>query len=138
MLGYRISHWFYNRNLFKIANIIRSIGVTLNSADISPSASLGNNINLQHTVGVVIGNGVIIGDGVTIFQNVTLGTRDGKSLNYPIIGNNVNLFAGCIIAGSITIGDNSTIGANAVVLNDVPSDSIAVGIPATIKATKNK
>jgi len=120
----------------RTAFILKSLGITLNSCDISPGAKIGKDIYFCHTVGIVIGSNVVIGDNVTIYQNVTLGTKDGISLDYPIIENNVMLFAGCVIAGSVRIGENSIVGANSVVLKDIPPDSIAVGIPAFSKSIK--
>lgn len=95
----------------------------------SKSAKIGNNLRVEHFNGVVIGSGVIIGDNCTLYQQVTIGQRKNK---YPIIGNSVVIYAGAKILGEINIGDNSTIGANAVVINDVPKYETAVGVPAKI------
>lgn len=108
---------------------------------ISSNAIIGNGLKLPHPTGIVIGNGVIIGSNVMIFQHVTLGGArigDYQDNNYPSIGNNVVIFAGAVIVGKITIGDNATIGANAVVLNDVPAGTTCVGIPGKIVQKKIK
>jgi serine O-acetyltransferase len=100
---------------------------------ISRRAKIGPRLRLPHPVGIVIGDGVVIGNGCTIYQHVTLGGRrlgDWQHGRYPVVGDGVVLFAGAVIAGSIVIGDHSTVGANAVVLDDIPADSIAVGNPA--------
>ncbi|MEJ9228310.1 serine O-acetyltransferase [Peribacillus butanolivorans] len=131
---YRLSNKIYNKGWTKTAYILKSINITLNGCEISPAAKIGKNLTICHTPGIVIGDGVVIGDNAKLFQNITLGTKDGSSPEYPIVGNNVTLFCGCVIVGNVTIGDNSVIGANSVVLNSVPTNSIAVGIPATCKA----
>ena len=89
-----------------------------------------------HPVGIVIGIDVSIGKGCIIYQNVTIGTKDtNNTINpkYPKIGNNVIIYPNSIIIGDIEIGDNSIIGAGAVVLNNVPEDCVVVGNPASIK-----
>ena len=96
---------------------------------ISPSCYIGNNLLLPHPVGIVIGRDVIIGDNCIIYQNVTLGQKEDQ---FPVVGDNVTIFAGAQIIGNLRIGSNAIIGANAVVLKDVPESSTAVGVPARI------
>lgn len=96
---------------------------------ISPKCSIGSNIQIEHFFGIVIGGNTVIGDNCKIYHQTTFGQKNGK---YPIIGNNVTIFPGAKIIGNIKIGDNSVIGANAVVLHDVPSNSTAVGVPARV------
>lgn len=91
--------------------------------------TIGKNLRIEHFQGLVIGNDVKIGDNCTLYQQVTLGQRDEM---YPTIGNNVIVFAGAKVLGNINIGDNTVIGANAVVLKDVPSNKCAAGVPARI------
>ena len=88
---------------------------------------------MDHGMGIVIGETSIIGDNVTIYHGVTLGGVSlAKGKRHPTIGNNVLIGAGAKILGNITIGDNSKIGANSVVLKAVPENSVAVGIPAKL------
>lgn len=94
---------------------------------ISPGARIKSGLYLPHPDGIVIGEKSIIGKNVTIYQQVTIGQNHKK---YPIIGNNVIIYAGAKIIGNVHIGDNSIIGANAVVTKDVPSNSIWGGNPA--------
>lgn len=128
VLLYRISSWFFNHKLKIFATIFWSLNVALHACDIHPEARIGKGFCIDHTVGIVIGRGVIAGNNLRVFQNTTCGTRSG--LEYPVIGNNVTLFAGCFVGGNITICDNVKIGANAVVLNSIPPNSTAVGVPA--------
>lgn len=102
---------------------------------ISPGATIGRNLKLPHPIGIVIGEGSIIGQNVTIFQNVTIGGRrigDAGQNKYPRISDNVVIFAGAVLAGEIRVGTGSVIGANSVVLDDVPDGCVAVGSPARV------
>lgn len=102
---------------------------------LSPECFYGINFRIKHPVGVVIGSGVKIGDNVTIFQNVTLGGRrmgDGGGEKYPSIDDGSVIFAGAVILGDVKVGKHCTVGANAVVLLDVPNGSTVVGVPARI------
>ncbi|HHB1907136.1 TPA: serine O-acetyltransferase [Bacillus cereus] len=126
---YRLSSWLHQHNLKILSTFIWSLNIKLHSCDISPMAKIGPGITMHHSVGIVIG-AVTIGKNLNIFQNTTLGTR-GKG-EYPTLGDNVELFAGCAVLGGIQVGDNVKIGANSVVIHDVPSYSTAVGVPARI------
>lgn len=106
----------------------------LTSSDIDIHARLGEGLQLPHPTGVVIHEDAVIGKNCMIMQQVTIGqlSRDGA----PTIGDSVYIGAGAKILGPIKIGDRARIGANAVVLTDVPSDSTAVGIPARVMRRK--
>ncbi|MBQ2263749.1 MAG: serine acetyltransferase [Loktanella sp.] len=102
---------------------------------ISLKASLGDNLRFPHPTSIVIGEGVYIGSDVTIYQSVTLGGRvigDRKKGNYPTIGDGTVIFAGAVIVGKVNIGKNCVIGANSVVISDLPDNSVAVGAPARV------
>lgn len=94
--------------------------------------------NFPHPVGIVISRYVKMGTNCVIYQNVTLGRgdfpyeRDVSQEEYPQVGNNVIIYSGACVVGSVKIGDNAVIGANAVVLNDVPAGAVAAGVPAKI------
>jgi serine O-acetyltransferase len=130
---YRISNRLYKKGLRFIPRFISAIGQFLTTVDIHPAATIGQRVFIDHAVGVVIGETTIIGDDVLIYQQVTLG---GVSLSHgkrhPTIENNVVIGAGAKVLGNITIGEHSRIGANSVVLQDVPAHSTAVGIPARV------
>lgn len=101
------------------------------------SVQLGRNVVFEHQGAVVIHGCVTLGDGCIIRQGVTIGNRTlDKPLEAPALGKNVNVGAGAKILGKLTIGDNAVIGANAVVLKDVPAGALAVGIPAIIKESR--
>ncbi|MFT5814050.1 MAG: serine O-acetyltransferase [Psychroserpens sp.] len=100
---------------------------------ISPKCSIAKTVVFPHPTGIVIGEGVVIGSNTTIYQNVTFGSaRRGQSnvSLYPKVGENVTVFAGAVIIGNITIGDNAVIGANSVVNKDVQPCKTVAGIPA--------
>jgi len=99
------------------------------------NAEVGPGINLPHPIGIVVGEGVKIGAGCKLYQHVTLGGRrlgDWRAGNYPQLGDHVVVFCGAAILGSVRVGDGATIGANAVVLDSVPSCQVAVGVPARV------
>lgn len=102
------------------------------ASDISYQAVIGKNVSFPHPIGIVIGVGVVIQDNVGIWQHVTLGSVGKGSMIYPVINKGAKLFANCQVIGNVTIGANAKIGASSLVLNDVPEDKTAVGIPAKI------
>jgi len=139
LVAYRVGHFFYNLHLFFIARLISQIGRALTGIEIHPGAKIGKRFFIDHGMGVVIGETSIIGDDVLLYQGVTLGgTGIEKGKRHPTIGNNVVIGGGAKILGNITIGDNSYIGANAVVIKDVPSNSTVVGVPGRITKQEGK
>jgi serine O-acetyltransferase len=101
--------------------------------EIHPAATLGKRLLIDHGTGIVIGETAVIGDDVVLYQGVTLGSVENHAgRRHPQLGSGVFVGAGAKILGAIIIGDNAKIGANAVVLHDVPADATAVGVPAHI------
>ncbi len=136
---YRIAHWFYKRRLFLIARLLSHIGRFLTGIEIHPGAKIGKGIFIDHGMGVVIGETAEIGDNVTIYQGATLGgTGKEKGKRHPTIGNNVVISSGAKVLGPFKVGDNSKIGAGAVVLKEVPPNCTVVGIPGRIVVKDNK
>lgn len=134
---YRLSTWLWGKGrLCRIVSVIykRKINVRF-SCFLSPQAQIGEGLKLPHPVGIVIGDGVQIGKRVIIYQGVTIGAgRVGEGVNglYPKIGNDVIIYAGAKVIGNINIGDGAVIGANAVVIADVPKGGVVVGVPARL------
>jgi len=130
---YRISHSFYRRGWRFVPRLISALGQFLTTVDIHPGARLGRRVFIDHATGVVIGETAIVGNDVLIYQQVTLG---GVSLSHgkrhPTLEDNVIVGAGAKILGNITIGRDSKIGANSVVIKDVPPGCTAVGVPARV------
>lgn len=138
LLNYRIGKYVLSSNKIFSKQIARYYRYRLNTkrnCDISFKALIGKGTKLPHPLGIVIGDGVIVKDNVKIFQQVTIGShgRKGEKWAYPIIENNVTIFAGAKIIGGVIIGENSVIGANSLVNKDVPPNSVAFGIPCEIK-----
>ncbi len=115
-----------------LQKLIWYITCVVTSCYCSSYASYGSGLYFPHPCGIVIGDNVIIGENVTIYQGVTIGTKSYDVREYPIISNNVVIYAGAKIFGSICIGRSSIIGANAVVFKNIPDDSLAMGVPAKI------
>ncbi len=136
---YRIAHWLYTRKLRFIPRLISAVGMFLTMIDIHPGATIGRRVFIDHGLGVVIGETSVIGDDVIIYQQVTLGgVRTSRNKRHPTIGNNVVIGAGAKVLGDIHVGDGAKIGANSVVVKDVPVFSTAIGIPARVIECKEK
>lgn len=135
---YRIANKLFLKNIPILPRFISQLARFFTGIDIHPGAKIKGNIFIDHGMGVVIGSSAEIGDNVLIYSGVVLGSRDGSqdggygSKRHPTVGDNVLIGTGAKILGSINIGRNAKIGANAVVLQDVPSNYTAVGIPARI------
>ncbi len=136
----RLSQWFYNHGFKTVAKIFSIFNVFIFGIEVSPKVEIGGGLFLPHTVGTVIG-AERIGSNCTIMQGVTLGAAK-PDLSFtatmrPSIGNNVLIGAGAKIIGRVLVGDHAKIGANAVVLKDVPAHFLAVGVPATNLSSKH-
>ncbi len=137
LLNFRIGKYFFHNHFFlfkQLAQFYKVRMITKRNCDISYKSQIGKNVRFPHPIGIVIGEGVVIGNNCKIFQQVTFGSH-GKSLeeqSYPVIKDNVKIYAGAKIIGSIIIEDGAVIGANSVVTSDVPENSTAVGIPSRI------
>ena len=130
---YRIANKLYRNNFKAFSRLIMGINQIITHIDIHPGATIGRRVFIDHGTGVVIGQTAIIEDDVLIYQGVTLG---GVSLTagkrHPTIKRGVVIGAGAKILGNITIGENSKVGANSVVVRNVPENSTAIGIPAHV------
>ena len=130
---HRIAHWFYRHRLYFVARLISHASRWLTGIEIHPGARIGRRCFIDHGLGVVIGETAEIGDDVTIYQGVTLGgTGKERGKRHPTLGNGVLVGVGAKVLGAITIGDNSRIGAGAVVVKPVPPNCTVVGIPGKV------
>lgn len=130
---HRVAKWLYDRKMFFAARWISQRASKKTGIEIHPAVQIGKRFFIDHGTGVVIGETAVIGDNVTIYQGVTLGgTGKDTGKRHPTIGNNVMIGAGAKVLGPLTIGDNSKIASGAVVLNDIPPNSTAVGVPARV------
>ncbi|WP_114498994.1 serine O-acetyltransferase [Fontibacillus phaseoli] len=131
--SHRFAHAFYRHRWFTLARIVSQVSRFFTGIEIHPGARIGNRLFIDHGMGVVIGETCEIGDDVVIYQGVTLGgSGKEKGKRHPTIGNNVVIGSGAKILGSFTVGDQSNIGANSVVLKEVPAGSTVVGIPGKV------
>lgn len=139
ILFYRFANLAWRRKLYLIGRLISNIGRFLTGIEIHPGARIGRRFFIDHGMGVVLGETSQVGDDVTIYQGVTLGgTSLDKGKRHPTIGNGVIIGSGAQVLGPLNIGDGARIGANAVVLQDVPQGITVVGIPAKIVMGRDK
>lgn len=130
---HRRANFFYRHGHKFIARYISQKAVRKTGIEIHPAATIGKRLFIDHGTGVVIGETAVIGDDVTIYQGVTLGgTGHDTGKRHPTIGNGVLIGSGAKVLGPFKVGDNSRIAAGAVVLNEIPPDSTAVGVPARV------
>lgn len=128
-----VEHWLWERGLHGIARLASQATRAVTGVEIHPAAQIGRRFFIDHAMGVVIGETTIIGDDCTLYQGVTLGgTGKETGKRHPTLGNNVLVGVGAKVLGNIHIGDNSKVGGNAVVVEDVPPNSTVVGIPGRV------
>ena len=132
LLSHNRAHQLYKSGHNTLARWISQRNRKKTGIEIHPGAVIGDNLFIDHGMGVVIGETAIIGDNVTIFHGVTLGGtgKEKDCKRHPTVGNNCILGAGSTMLGPIIIGDNAKVGAGAVVIHDVPEGATAVGVSA--------
>lgn len=139
LLFYRLAHWLVKRGVPFLPRALSQFGRFITGIEIHPGATIGSGLFIDHGMGVVIGETTEIGNNVTLFQGVTLGgTGKQRGKRHPTLGSHVVVGAGAKVLGPITIGDYVKIGANSVVLQDVPDHSTVVGIPGRIVRIKDE
>jgi len=135
----RLAELCHGHHLGLFAKLFSMLNVIFFGIEVSPQVQIGGGLFLPHTVGTVIG-AARIGDNCTILQGVTLGTSEPDMgfdvAKRPVVGNDVFIGAGAKVIGGVMIGDHAKIGANAVVLRDVPAYAVAVGVPAVLLQQK--
>jgi serine O-acetyltransferase len=139
LLFYRFAHWLGKKRIPFIPRALSQFARFITGIEIHPGATIGSGLFIDHGMGVVIGETTEIGDNVTLFQGVTLGgTGKQRGKRHPTLGSHVVVGAGAKVLGPIKIGNYVKIGANSVVLQDVPDHSTVVGIPGKIVRIKDE
>jgi len=136
---HRIAHWFWTHGLFFLGRFTSQVSRFITGIEIHPGAKIGRKFFIDHGMGVAIGETAEIGDNVTMYHGVTLGgvTWD-KVKRHPTIGDNVVIGSGAKVLGPFTVGANSKIGSNSVVVKEVPPNSSVVGIPGRVVMTEEQ
>lgn len=133
IIYHRVAHFFYRKKLKFIARLVSQWSRFWTGIEIHPGAKIGRRLVIDHGMGIVIGETAEIGDDCLLYHGVTLGgTGKDSGKRHPTLGNNVMVSTGAKVLGPFKVGDNSRIAANAVVLQEVPENATAVGIPAQI------
>jgi serine O-acetyltransferase len=131
--GHRLSHWLWTHHLKLLARWVSQLARGLTGIEIHPGATIAPGFFIDHGMGVVIGETSEVGADVTLYHGVTLGgTSLSKGKRHPTIGDRVVIGAGAKVLGAITVGEDSRIGANAVVVKSVPPNSVVVGVPGQV------
>ncbi|MDR3439011.1 serine O-acetyltransferase [Telmatospirillum sp.] len=139
LLFYRLAHWAWSHELLLLGRLLSHVGKLASGIEIHPGATIGERLFIDHGTGVVIGETAVVGDDVTLYQGVTLGgTSLHKGKRHPTLGNRVIVGSGAQVLGPILVGDDARVGANAVVLADVPAGVTMVGIPARAVEQRSK
>jgi serine O-acetyltransferase len=136
---HRLAHSLWQMGLKTLGRMVSQLSRFLTGIEIHPGAQVGQGLFIDHGSGIVVGETTIIGDNVSLFQGVTLGgTGKETGKRHPTIMDNVTIGAGAKVLGNITIGSGSYIGANAVVLRDVPPNCTVVGVPGRVVREEGK
>ncbi|MFH1359984.1 MAG: serine O-acetyltransferase EpsC [Candidatus Omnitrophota bacterium] len=133
IVSHRMAHFLWILNMPFFSRALSQLSRFFTGIEIHPGAQIGQGFFIDHGMGVVIGETTIVGNNVTLFQGVTLGgTGKETGKRHPTLGSNIVVGSGAKILGNIAIGDNSYIGANAVIIHDVPPNSTVVGVPGRV------
>ena len=136
---HRVSHWFWKRELWFCARLTSHWGRFLTGVEIHPGATIGKGFFIDHGMGVVIGETAEIGENVTLYHGVTLGGVSWEKVKrHPTLQDNVVIGSGANILGPFTVGKDSKVGSNSVVVKEVPANSTVVGIPGRVVMTTEK
>ena len=139
LTAHRLIHALYVAKVPLLPRFLGSVARFLTGIEIDPGATIGKGVFIDHGMGVVIGETAEVGDGCTIYQGVTLGgTSLARTKRHPTLGKNVTVGSGAAILGAIYVGDGAQIGANSVVVKDVPPNATVVGIPGRVVLVDGK
>ena len=143
MIPYRFGRWRYTlrpallrKPVSFLYRVMKTFSQILTGIDLPCEVTIGRRFRIEHFGGIIISGDAVIGDDVVLRNGVTIGLKHRDDPGSPVIGNRVDIGAGAKLLGKIRIGDDVLIGANAVVITDVPANSIAVGVPARILPRK--
>lgn len=133
LINHRIANFFFRHHLFFLARLVSQLSRHFTGIEIHPGATIGHRLVIDHGMGIVIGETTEIGDDVLLYQGVTLGgTGKEKNKRHPTLGDGVIVGAGAKVLGSFRVGNRARIASGAVVLQEIPDDATAVGIPACV------
>ncbi|MBV9438892.1 MAG: serine O-acetyltransferase [Candidatus Eremiobacteraeota bacterium] len=133
LVAHRFVHWLHRRKIPVVPRVLGAVARFYTGIEIDPGAVIGRGVFIDHGMGVVIGATAEVGDGCTIYQGVTLGgTSLARTKRHPTLGRDVTVGSGASVLGAITVGDGARIGANSVVVKDVPPNATVVGIPGRV------
>jgi len=145
MIPYRFGRWRYQfrspllrKPLSMLYRVMKTVSQVLTGIDLPCEVAIGRRFRIEHFGGIIISGDAVLGDDVVLRNGVTIGLKHRDDPGSPVIGNRVDIGAGAKLLGKIRIGDDVLIGANAVVITDVPANSIAVGVPARILPRKTR
>src|SRR5690349_4535802 len=131
---HRVSHALWLKRRYLVARLLSQLSRAVTGVEIHPGAQIGRRFFIDHGMGVVIGETAEVGDDVMLYHGVTLGGRTLQRVKrHPTVGNRVTIGAGARVLGPVLIGDGAQIGANSVVVKDVPAGAVATGVPAVIR-----
>jgi len=139
IVAHRLIHALYKAKVPLLPRYLGSLSRFFTGIEIDPGATIGKGVFIDHGMGVVIGETAEVGDGCTIYQGVTLGgTSLQRTKRHPTLGRNVTVGSGAAVIGAIHIGDGAKIGANSVVVKDIPPNATVVGIPGRVVLVDGK
>ncbi|WP_435739014.1 serine O-acetyltransferase EpsC [Cellulosimicrobium sp. PMB13] len=133
--AYRLAHRMWREPALRLpARLVSQAARAFTGVEIHPGARIGRRLFIDHGMGVVVGETAVVGDDVVLFHTSTLGGRSMKrGKRHPTLGDRVVVGAGAKILGPVWVGDDAQVGANAVVVKDVPAGAVAVGVPARVR-----
>src|SRR5690349_10829085 len=136
---HRLSHWLWVRKRYFLGRFVSHLGRFFTGIEIHPGATIGKGFFIDHGMGIVIGETAEIGDNVTLYHGVTLGGVSWEKVKrHPTLQDNVVVGSGAKVLGPFTVGHNSKIGSNSVVVKEVPANSTVVGIPGRVVMATEK
>lgn len=138
LIAHRCAHTLKKRGVPLLPALLRRLSIAACAIDIVPQADIGGGCYIPHGIGIVVGGRSVVGENCTLLQGVTLGEARFSTSDCPRIGDRVVLGAGCKVLGGVRVGDDCFVGANSVVLDDLPAGSVAVGAPAVARPRSDR